>query len=88
MVPCCVERSQGITGGHVCPVPGCGRYQVDGTYLNADTMGLVFGPKPVGSTNSTLQKAPSVEATPARPLNRQTAARAAILRAIQERQPQ
>lgn len=88
MVPCGVERSQGILGGHVCPVPGCGRYHVDGAYLNADAIGLPVGSKPAASTDPILKKGPGTQSDQGRPLNRQTAARAAILRAIQEKQLQ
>ena len=88
MVSCWVKYPRGIKSGHVCPVPGCGRYFVDETYLNAEDIELVLGPKPVASTNSARKKAISKEAGSARPPNRQTAARAAILRAIREKQPQ
>ena len=88
MVPCRVERTKGITGGHVCPVPRCGRYHVDGTYLNADAIGGEAGTQPVAAANATLKKGPGTESYEERPLNRQAAARAAILRAIGERQLQ
>jgi hypothetical protein len=35
MVACWVKRPQGVTSAHICPVPGCGRYYVDETYLAA-----------------------------------------------------
>src|ERR1700739_1312112 len=88
MVPCWVKCPMGIKSGHVCPVPGCGRYYVDETYLNAEDVELVVGPKPVASTNSTRKKAISEEAGSARPPNRRPGAGAAILRAIREKQLQ
>ena len=47
---------------------------------------MALGPKPVASANSTLTKATPNEVISDRPLNRQAAARAAILRAIQQKQ--
>ena len=88
MVPCWVKRAKGVVHGHVCPVPGCGRYHVDETYLAAEQVELALGPKAVASTKSTLKNDTSQEAVSNRPLNRQAAARAAILRAIGQKQPQ
>jgi hypothetical protein len=88
MVACWVKRPHGVTSAHICPVPGCGRYYVDGTYLAARDVEIALGPKPVASAKSTLPKGTSNEVFTERPLNRQAAARAAILRAIQQKQPQ
>ncbi len=88
MVPCWMKYPKCIKSGYVCPVPGCGRCFVDESYLNAEDVELVIGPKPVASTSDTLNKAISKEAASVRPLNRQAAARAAILRAIREKQAQ
>jgi len=88
MVCCWVKRPQGITSAHICPVPGCGRYNVDGIYLAARDVEIALGPKAVASAKSTLTKGTSNEVLSERPLNRQAAARAAILRAIQQKQPQ
>lgn len=88
MVPCWVKRPKGVTSGHICPVPGCGRYHVDEMYLAAGEVEMALGPKPVASAKGALTKAPPNEVISDRPLNRQAAARAAILRAIQQKQPQ
>jgi hypothetical protein len=87
-VSCWVNRPHGVTSAHICPVPGCGRYCVDGTYLAAGDVEIALGPKAVASAKSTLTKGTSNEVLSERPLNRQAAARAAILRAIQQKQPQ
>jgi len=88
MVACWVKRPHGVTSAHICPVPGCGRYYVDGAHLAARDVEIALGPKPVASAKSTLPKGTSNEVFTERPLNRQAAARAAILRAIQQKQPQ
>ncbi len=75
MVPCWVKRARSIAAAHVCPVPGCSRYHVDGVFLEASEVELVLGPK--------IAPKP---AEPQKPLNRQAAARAAILKAIEQKQ--
>lgn len=89
MVPCWLKRHRGITGGHVCPVPGCGRYHVDDVYVEADAVEVVLGPTAVVPSTGLLKKPPQKNlASDKRPLNRHAAARAAILKAIEQKQHQ
>lgn len=75
MVHCWVQRARSVAAAHVCPVPGCSRYHVDGVYLGSSEVELVLGPK-IAPKPADRQK----------PLNRQAAARAAILKAIEQKQ--
>jgi hypothetical protein len=75
MVPCWVQRAGSITAAHVCPVPVCSRYHVDGVFLEASEVELVLGPKMAPKPDKNQK-----------PLNRQAAARAAILKAIEHKQ--
>ena len=75
MVPCWVQRGRSVAAAHVCPVPGCSRYHVDGVFLEASEVELVLGPKMALNPDKNQK-----------PLNRQAAARAAILKAIQQKQ--
>jgi hypothetical protein len=87
MVPCWLQRENRVVAGHVCPVPGCGRYHAEGNYLEAKDVELVLGPK--ASELKRAIKKSNPEPTPSpKPLNRQEAARAAILRAIEQKQRQ
>jgi len=85
MVPCWLQREDRVVSGHVCPVPGCGRYHADGAYLEAKEVELVLGPKASVLKKAIKQSNPKPADSP-RPLNRQEAARAAILRAIEQKQ--
>lgn len=85
MVPCWLRRDKAVVPGHACPVPGCGRYHADGAYLDAKDVEMVLGPKSAELKKAIKKDNPQPPA-PAKPLNRQEAARAAILRAIQQKQ--
>lgn len=92
MVPCWLKRNRIIMPGHVCPVPGCGRHHTKEGYFNASEVEMVMGPsggvpkKGVASSTSKNNAPLSFPASPKeRPLNRQTAARAAILKAIESK---
>jgi hypothetical protein len=84
MVPCWLKRPEGVVPGHVCPVPGCGRYHADEIYLDAHDIELVLGPKKPVPTRSMIKKTASEPNSP-KPLNRHAAARAAILKAIEQK---
>jgi hypothetical protein len=91
MVSCWLKRSHGVVAGHVCPVPGCGRYHVDERYLNAADIELVLSTNTrskralqTSTTKKDLSKKHSLNQD--RPLNRHAAARAAILKAIEQKQ--
>jgi hypothetical protein len=90
MVSCWLKRPKGVVAGYVCPVPGCDRYHVDDHYLNAADVELVLSTNTRGK--DTLKKSLQKHASkrPAsnqdRPLNRHAAARAAILKAIEQKQ--
>ena len=86
MVPCWVQRAKAVAAGHVCPVPGCGRYHVDDAYRDATEIELVLGQKKPTPTKSMIKKSGSSQAAPDKPMNRHTAARAAILKAIEQKQ--
>ncbi|HMK23138.1 MAG TPA: hypothetical protein VK466_12455 [Terriglobales bacterium] len=92
MVPCWLRRGRAVIPGHACPVPGCGRYHAQEGYLNAADVELALGPQdsvrkkaPASETlnrKSSLKAAGTAEEVP---LNRHTAARAAILKAIESK---
>ena len=84
MVPCWLQRDKAVVPGHVCPVPGCGRYHADGVYLEGKDVEMVLGPKSTELKKAIKKDNPQPPA-PTKPLNRQEAARAAILRAIQQK---
>lgn len=89
MVPCLLRKRTGMVAGHACPVPGCDRYLVGETYLSSTDAELVLKTKRpgLGKINpKSISKKSFVEDNVDRPLNRHAAARAAILRAIEEKQ--
>jgi hypothetical protein len=88
MVPCWLQRATGVAAGYVCPVPGCGRYHVDDVYLEASEVEIVLGPNTAAPTRSMVKRSGSKETARDKPLNRHTAARAAILKAIEQKQRQ
>jgi hypothetical protein len=81
MVSCRLKRNQTVVSGHICPVPGCGRCHVDQGYLRPGDVELLAGPDLM-----VPKKGPTKSISSNRPLNRHAAARAAILRAIEENQ--
>jgi len=93
MVPCLLKRANGMIAGHACPVPGCGRVLVGNSLVGGKDPELVLAAgagagannslKASGTTNNSSKKNASNQD---RPLNRQAAARAAILKAIEEKQ--
>ncbi len=85
MMPCWVQRAKAVAAAHVCPVPGCARYHVDDVYLEATEVELVVGPKTATPPKSMSTKSGSIKTGPDKPMNRHTAARAAILKAIEEK---
>jgi hypothetical protein len=85
MVPCWVQRAKAVADAHVCPVPGCGRYHVVDVYLEATEVELVLGPQTASPPKSMSKKSGSIKAGPDKPMNRHTAARAAILKAIEQK---
>jgi hypothetical protein len=92
MVTCWLKRGHVIIAGHACPVPGCGRYHTPEGYLNAADTELVVGPpssvRKKGVASETSRKTlppPSAAAAKDRPLNHHTAARVAILKAIESK---
>ena len=87
MVPCWLQRENRVVTGHVCPVPGCGRYHAEGAYLGAKDVELVLGPK-ASVLRKAIKTANPEAPESAKPLNRQEAARAAILKAIEQKQRQ
>jgi hypothetical protein len=90
MVSCWLKRPNGVVAGHICPVPGCERYHADERYLNAADVQLVLSTNTRGKNalKKSLQKDTSKKqaSTQDRPLNRHAAARAAILKAIEQKQ--
>jgi hypothetical protein len=82
MVPCRLKRNQTVVSGHICPVPGCGRCHSDQSYLRPGDVELLAGPDLVVPA----KKGPAKSISSDRPLNRHAAARAAILRAIEQNQ--
>ena len=87
MVPCWLKHESRVVAGHVCPVPGCGRYHAEGVYLGAKEVELVLGPKASELKKAIKNINPQPTESP-KPLNRQEAARAAILKAIEQKQRQ
>lgn len=87
MVPCLLRRTMGMVAGHVCPVPGCGRHFVENSYLEEvevrTVKASIFHNDALRSAGekSLAERSPG---KPNRPLNRNAAARAAILKAIEE----
>lgn len=90
MVSCWLKQPKGVVAGHVCPVPGCDRYHVDDHYLAIADVELVLSTNSRGENtlrNNTQKGAsPGPASTQDRPLNRHAAARAAILKAIEQKQ--
>jgi len=87
MVPCWLKHENRVVAGHVCPVPGCGRYHAEEAYLAAKEVELVLGPKASELKKAIKNINPQPTESP-KPLNRQEAARAAILKAIEQKQRQ
>ena len=93
MVPCLLRRASGLIAGHACPVPGCGRLLGGDGFLGDTDLELVLAPG-VGSGNTNAPKESSGKKRSSnnnasnqnRPLNRHAAARAAILKAIEQKQ--
>jgi hypothetical protein len=93
MVPCLLKQANGMIAGHVCPVPGCERVMVGNSFAGGKDPELVLAAgagavsnnslKNSGATNNSSKKSASNQD---RPLNRHAAARAAILKAIEEKQ--
>jgi hypothetical protein len=92
MVPCLLKRANGMIAGHACPVPGCGRVVVGNSLVGGKDPELVLAAGAgagannslkANATNNSSRKSASNQD---RPLNRQAAARAAILKAIEEKQ--
>jgi hypothetical protein len=81
MVPCRLKRDKVVVSGYICPVPGCGRCHLDQGYLRLGDVELLAGPDLM-----VPRKGPAKSISSGRPLNRHAAARAAILRAIEEKQ--
>lgn len=82
-----------MIAGYACPVPGCGRVLVGNSFVGGKDPKLVLAAgagagannslKASGATNNSSKKNASNQD---RPLNRHAAARAAILKAIEEKQ--
>jgi hypothetical protein len=95
MVPCLLKRADGMIAGYACPVPGCGRMLVGNSFVGGKDPELVLAAgagagasnslKASGATNNSSKKKKNAS-NQDRPLNRQAAARAAILKAIEEKQ--
>jgi hypothetical protein len=90
MVPCLLRRPKGMVAGHVCPVPGCGRYFVEEGYVSGADVELVLAPSlSIRSKNAFAREETQKKKSPSSDhpaLNRHAAARAAILKAIDQKQ--
>lgn len=82
-----------MVAGHACPVPGCGRYVVEDNYVSGADIQLVLAPslamlsKTAQGSSVTHKKPPKKHpSNDNQPLSRHAAARAAILKAIEQKQ--
>ena len=89
MVPCWVKRRGALVAAYACPVPGCSRFRTHEGYLNSADLEVVLDPsagarkKAMASERRT--KNSEISSNQEQPLNRQAAARAAILKAIESK---